>query len=328
MSESKKLLSPLTLGSVTLPNRIFLAPMAGVSDVPFRLLCHEMGAGLVCSEMVSAKAITYKNRNTVALLQIDPAEHPVSLQIFGSEPEVMAEAVEMIRDVPYDILDVNMGCPVPKVAGNGEGSALMKKPELVEQIVSALTRATEKPVTIKTRKGFDEDHVNAVEVALAAQEGGAAAVAIHGRTREQYYAGQADWSVIARVKEALDVPVFGNGDVIDPQSALALAEETRCDAILIGRAARGNPWLFQRTLQFLETGEDPGTPTAAQIRDMILRHARMEIAQKGESIAIRQMRGHVAWYTTGLKGSSKLRAMVNEAKTYEELESLLTEKMQ
>ncbi len=323
MDAALRLLSPLRLGDVTLPNRIALAPMAGVSDVPFRLLCHEMGAGLVCSEMVSAKAITYKNRNTAALLRIDPHEHPVSLQIFGSEPEVMAEAAAMIRDVPYDILDVNMGCPVPKVAGNGEGSALMRRPELVEQIVRALTQAVDRPVTIKTRKGFDDDHINAVEVALAAQEGGAAAAAIHGRTRQQYYAGNADWSVIAAVKEALHIPVFGNGDVTSPKDALALAEETGCDGIMIGRAARGNPWLFHRTLQFLQTGEDPGRPTPRQIQEMILRHARMEIDEKGESTAIRQMRGHVAWYTAGLKGSAKLRARVNEAKTYDDLNTYL-----
>ncbi len=324
MPGSNILAAPLAIGSVTLENRLMLAPMAGVSDLPFRVLCRRMGAGLVCSEMVSAKAITYKNRNTKELLAIDEQEHPVSLQIFGSDPLVMAEATKMIAEVPYDILDINMGCPVPKVAGNGEGSALMKNPVLVGKIVEAVAGATDRPLTVKIRKGFDDAHVNAVEIARIAQESGAAAVAVHGRTREQYYSGEADWSIIAAVKDALSIPVIGNGDITCPEDALRMQEETGCDGVMIARGARGNPWIFRRTLHFLETGEDEGRPDGAAVKEMILTHAKMQIACKGEFIGIREMRKHVAWYTTGYPHSAKIRAQVNETESLEGLEALLT----
>ncbi len=314
-------------GSVTLPNRLVLAPMAGVSDLPFRVLCHEMGAGLVCTEMVSAKAITYRNRNTAALMRTDPSEHPVSLQLFGSEPEVCAQAFEMIREQPFEILDFNMGCPVPKVVGNGEGSALMKNPERIYEIVRALTQVSDRPVTVKIRRGFDEAHVNAVEAALAAQEGGAAAVAVHGRTREQYYAGQADRTIIAQVKEALDIPVFGNGDIFSPQDAAHMVWETGCDGVMIARGARGNPWIFRETIAYLQSSENPAActrPDGMQLKEMILRHARMQAACKGEFTGLREMRKHVAWYTTGWPRSARLRAEVNEVETYAQLEKLLT----
>lgn len=317
----------LKIGNVTLENNIILAPMAGVTDLPFRLLCKEQGAGLLCMEMVSAKAISYHNKNTEALLTIDPREHPVSLQLFGADPDIISQVAAYIEERPFDILDINMGCPVPKVAGNGEGSALMKNPKLVEEIVTKTVRAIKKPVTVKIRKGFDESHVNAVEIAKIAEASGAAAVAVHGRTREQYYSGKADWDIIRQVKEAVSIPVIGNGDVDSPERARAMLEETGCDGIMIGRGARGNPWLFGRIVSYLETGEDPGKPSPQQVREMMLRHARMQLEYKGEYTGMREMRKHIAWYTAGYPHSARLRAKSNELETLEQLEELLTKMM-
>ena len=314
----------MRIGTVELDNDLILAPMAGVTDLPFRLLCKEQGAGLVCMEMISAKAITFRNKNTRALMESEEKERPVSLQLFGSDPDIMARAAAMIEEEPFDILDINMGCPVPKVAGNGEGSALMKDPVRVGQIVSAVSKAIQKPVTVKIRKGFDQDHVNAVEIAKICEEAGAAAIAVHGRTREQYYSGQADWNIIREVREAVRIPVIGNGDVTTPQLAQKMKEETGCDAVMIARGARGNPWIFSRILEWRRTGTDPGRPSAQEIVDMILRHARMLIDCKGDYTGIREMRKHVAWYTTGMKHSARLRGEVNETASYEELEALLT----
>ena len=310
----------LTIGDVTLENNVILAPMAGVTDLPFRLLCKEQGAGLLCMEMVSAKAVHYNNKNTEALLEIHPEEKPVSLQLFGSEPDIMAETAARIEERPFAILDVNMGCPVPKVVNNHEGSALMKDPQLAGQIIHALVQAIHKPVTVKIRKGFDDAHVNAVEMAKIAEANGAAAIAVHGRTREQYYSGKADWDIIRQVKEAVSIPVIGNGDVVDALSAKKMLDETGCDGIMVGSACQGNPWIFREITQYLDTGVIPPRPGMEEVRDTILEHARLQLKYKGEYIGIREMRKHVAWYTKGYPNSARLRDMVNEMETFEQLE--------
>ena len=309
----------MTIGNITLDNNIILAPMAGVSDLPFRLLCHEQGAGLVCMEMISAKAILYHNRNTESLLEIHPQEGPVSLQLFGSDPAIMADIAARIEDRPFQILDINMGCPVPKIVGNGEGSALMKNPLLAGQIIEAVVKAVGKPVTVKIRKGFDEEHVNAVEMAHVAQESGAAAVAVHGRTREQFYSGKADWDIIRQVKQAVSIPVIGNGDVVDGESARTLLQQTGCDGIMIGRACQGNPWIFREVKNFLESGQICPRPTNREIVDTILRHARLQLQYKGEYIGIREMRKHVSWYSAGVPNSARFRAEINAMESMEEL---------
>lgn len=309
----------LKIGNVTLDNNVILAPMAGVSDLPFRLLCRELGAGLVCMEMVSAKAIYYNNKNTDSLMEIHPEEKPVSLQLFGSDPQIISEMAKRIEERPFSILDINMGCPVPKVVNNGEGSALMKNPKLVEAILSSLVKAVKKPVTVKIRKGFDETHANAVEIAKIAESCGVAAVAVHGRTREQYYSGKADWEMIARVKEAVSIPVIGNGDVDSPRAAKALLEQTGCDGVMIGRAAQGNPWIFREVVSYLETGVIPAPPTNAEKRELILRHAALQLQYKGEYTGVREMRKHLSWYTVGMPNSARFRQAINSMESMDEL---------
>lgn len=317
----------LQIGNVVLENRYVLAPMAGVTDLPFRLLCKEQGAGLLCMEMISAKALQYNNKNTEALLKIDPRECPVSLQLFGSDPDIISEQAKRIEELPFQILDINMGCPMPKVVKNGEGSALMNQPKLVYDIVYKTVRAIQKPVTVKIRKGFNDDSVNAVEIARIVEEAGGAAIAVHGRTREQYYSGKADWDIIRQVKEAVHIPVIGNGDVTDGGRAIAMMEETGCDGVMIGRGAQGNPWIFRELLEYEKTGKMPERPSKACIRETMLRHARLQMEYKGEYLGIREMRKHVAWYTKGLEGSAKLRDDINKVESYQELEALLNERM-
>ncbi len=313
----------LQIGNVNLENNVILAPMAGVTDLPFRLLCKEQGAGLLCMEMVSAKAVLYKNKNTEDLMKIEEAERPVALQLFGSDPKIMSEIAKQIEERPFEILDINMGCPVPKVVNNGEGSALMKNPKLVGEIVSSIVKAIEKPVTVKIRKGFDDTCVNAVEIAKIIEDSGAAAVAVHGRTRQQFYSGKADWDIIRQVKEAVSIPVIGNGDVDSPESAKAMLEMTGCDGIMVGRAAQGNPWIFSRICHYLDTGELLGRPDFEEIKNTIVRHAALQSKYKGEFIGIREMRKHVSWYMTGFPGSAKFRGAVNEVETMEQLLEML-----
>ena len=317
------MIKPLKIGSVTLPNNLILAPMAGVTDLPFRLLCKEQGAGLLCMEMVSAKAILYKNRNTESLLEINPRENPVSLQLFGSDPEIISTIAHQIEERPFDILDLNMGCPVPKIVNNGEGSALMKNPKLAGEIIRRTVRAIDKPVTVKIRKGFDDEHINAVEMAKIAEDAGAAAVAVHGRTREQFYSGKADWDIIRQVKEAVSIPVIGNGDLLTAEDVIAMEEQTGCDGFMIARGAQGNPWIFRQILHYFETGEHLAKPTLEEVTQMILRHARMMLEFKGEYIGIREIRKHAAWYTAGYPNSARLRVAINNVESFEALEELL-----
>lgn len=311
------------IGNVRIENPFVLAPMAGVTDMPFRTLCKEQGAGLICMEMISAKAISFHNKNTIALMKIDPCKHPVSMQLFGSEPELMAEVAKSIEDKDFDILDINMGCPVPKVVNNGEGSALLKNPELIVQIIKSVSSAIQKPVTVKVRIGFENVPVDIVEIARRAEDAGAAAIAVHGRTRQQYYSGTADWDIIRQVKEAVSIPVIGNGDVDSPLKAEALLKQTGCDGVMIGRAVRGNPWIFREMNHYFQTGELLPRPSSEEIREMILRHARAQIALKGEFTGIREMRKHVAWYTAGMRHSAGLRRASNTIESYEALQELL-----
>ncbi len=319
------MIKKLQIGNVTLENNLILAPMAGVTDLPFRILCKEQGAALCCMEMVSAKGIFYNNKNTESLLMVDEAERPVSLQLFGSDPDIISQMAARIEDRNWDILDINMGCPVPKVVNNGDGSALMKNPVLAGQIIEKTVKAIKKPVTVKIRKGFDDDHINAVEMAHVAQESGAAAVAVHGRTREQYYSGKADWSVIADVKAAVDIPVIGNGDILDAKDVIAMGQQTGCDGFMIGRGCHGNPWIFHQILHYFETGELIGKPPIEEMIATMLRHARLQIEYKGPYLGIREMRKHAAWYTAGYKGASKLRGRINDVETYQDLEQLFSQ---
>ena len=317
----------LKIGTVELENNVILGPMAGVTDLPFRLLCREQGAGLVCMEMVSAKAVLYGNRNTKELLQVNPGERPVSLQLFGSDPEVLSDIAARLEEGPYDLFDLNMGCPVPKVVKNGEGSALMKDPKLVERILSSMVRALKKPVTVKIRKGFNDESVNAVEIARIAEGCGAAAVAVHGRTREQYYSGKADWEIIRQVKEAVSIPVIGNGDVDSPEAAKRMLAETGCDGVMVARGAKGNPWIFKRITEYLETGRIPPKPSREEVKAMMLRHGEMMVEFKGEAAAMREMRKHVAWYTAGWPHSAALRNDINAVETMEALRELIETRM-
>lgn len=317
------MIKDLVIGNVKIKGNLILGPMAGVTDLPFRILCKEQGADLLYTEMISGKGILYKNKKTESLLSIEKEEKPIAVQIFGSDPYVLSETAKAIEDRDFDILDINMGCPVPKVANNGEGSALMAKPKLIGEIVSMVSKAIKKPVTIKIRKGFEEDNINAVEIAKIAEANGAAAIAVHGRTRQQYYSGKADWDIIKKVKETVSIPVIGNGDVFSIEDAINISEQTGCDGIMIARGAKGNPWIFSQIKEYFNTEQIPQKPSIEEVIKMILEHASLAMEYKDEYTAMSQMRKHIGWYTSGYHESSKLRSKSNYIETYKDLEGLL-----
>lgn len=313
----------IKIGNITVDGNLALGPMAGVTDLPFRVLCKEQGADLIYTEMVSAKGIYYKNKNTDALLEIAERERPVALQLFGSDPEIMGNMAAQIEHRNFDILDVNMGCPVPKVVNNGEGSAMLKTPELAGKVIESIANSISKPVSVKFRIGFEEIDEKIIDFAKRMEASGASLIAVHGRTRAQYYSGKANWDVIRQIKKAVSIPVLGNGDVFTPQDAKAMLEQTECDGVMLARGVRGNPWLFQQVKVYLEKGELIPKPGCEELVQMVLRHGKMQADWKGEYMGIREMRKHVAWYTTGYKNSAKLRSKVNEIDTYQDLEQVM-----
>lgn len=302
----------MNFGNFNVENKIFLAPMAGVTDLPFRLICKELGCGLLYTEMINAKALCYDDKNTKKMLNILPEEHPIAVQIFGSEPEFMGKAAKILNEYPNDILDINMGCPAPKVIKNGDGSALMKNPELVKRILYSVVENSKKPVSLKIRKGWDENSINALEIAKIAESCGISAIAIHGRTREQYYSGNADWNIIAEVKSVLNIPVIGNGDVFSIEDAIKIKEKTNCDAIMIGRGAQGNPWIFKRIDHYMKRGEILSEPTKNEKIEVAIRHINLSVKEHGEYVAVREMRKHIGWYLKGMKNSARFRYEINK----------------
>ena len=318
----------MKIGNVQLDNEVFLSPMAGVTDLPFRLICKEKGCGMLYTEMINAKALCYDDENTKKMLKIEEEEHPIAVQIFGSDPEYMGKAAAIMNEYPNEILDINMGCPAPKVVKNGDGSALMRNPKLAAEVLSSVVKNSKKPVTLKIRKGWDDDSVNAVEIAKIAEECGISALAIHGRTREQFYSGKADWDIIAEIKQNINIPVIGNGDVFEVQDAVNMLEKTKCDAIMIGRGAQGKPWIFNRINHYMKTGEVLPEPTLEEKITTAIKHMNLAVAEHGEYVAVREMRKHIGWYLKGLKNSARYRDQINKITDYKEVIAMLEEYMQ
>lgn len=315
----------MKIDNIILENPVFLAPMAGITDLPFRLICKEMGCGMVYTEMISSRGLYYRDKKTEKLLKIHPDEKPVALQIFGSVPDVMAKAAYMLNDRENAVLDINMGCPTPKIVKNKDGCALMRDIDLAGKIVKAVVKESIKPVTVKIRKGWDENNVNAVEFAKVMEQGGAKAITVHGRTREQFYSGKADWDIIKKVKEAVTVPVIGNGDIFTVEDGMKLLNEIKCDGIMVGRGSLGNPWLFKRLVHYIKTGDLLPEPTPEEKINMALKHLDSAIRHKGERVGIIEMRKHIAWYVKGLKNSASLRDRINKINHKSDLEKVLTE---
>ncbi|MCI5628957.1 MAG: tRNA dihydrouridine synthase DusB [Clostridiales bacterium] len=318
----------MKIGNVQLDNEVFLSPMAGVTDLPFRTICKEKGCGMLYTEMINAKALCYDDENTKKMLNLEDDGHPVAVQIFGSDPEYMGKAASIMNQYTNDILDINMGCPAPKVIKNGDGSALMRNPKLAAEVLTAVVKNSEKPVTLKIRKGWDDNSVNALEIAKIAEECGISALAIHGRTREQFYSGKADWDIIAEIKQSINIPVIGNGDVFDVQDAVNMLEKTKCDAIMIGRGSQGNPWIFNRINHYMKTGEVLPEPTLEEKISTAIKHMNLAVAEHGEYVAVREMRKHIGWYLKGLKNSAKYRDQINKITDYKEVISMLEEYVQ
>lgn len=318
----------MKIGNVQLNNKVFLSPMAGVTDLPFRLICKEKGCGMLYTEMINAKALCYDDENTKKMLKIEDEEHPIAVQIFGSEPEFMGKAAAIMNEYPNEILDINMGCPAPKVIKNGDGSALMRNPKRASEVLSSVVKNSKKPVTLKIRKGWDDDSVNAVEIAKIAEQCGISALAIHGRTREQFYSGKADWDIIEQIKQTINIPVIGNGDVFEVEDAVNMLEKTKCDAIMIGRGAQGNPWIFKRINHYMETGEILPEPTLEERITTAIKHMNLAVAEHGEYVAVREMRKHIGWYLKGLKNSAKYRDQINKITDYKEVIAMLEEYME
>lgn len=318
----------MKIGNVQLDNEVFLSPMAGVTDLPFRLICKEKGCGMLYTEMINAKALCYDDENTKKMLKIEEEEHPIAVQIFGSDPEYMGKAAAIMNEYPNEILDINMGCPAPKVIKNGDGSALMRNPKLTAEVLTAVVKNSNKPVTLKIRKGWDDDSVNAVEIAKIAEECGISALAIHGRTREQFYSGKADWDIIAEIKQTINIPVIGNGDVFEVEDAAKILEKTKCDAIMIGRGAQGNPWIFKRINHYMKTGEVLPEPTVEEKITTAIKHMELAVSEHGDYIAVREMRKHIGWYLKGLKNSAKYRDQINKITDYKVVIAMLDEYMQ
>lgn len=318
----------MKIGNVQLNNKVFLSPMVGVTDLPFRLICKEKGCGMLYTEMINAKALCYDDENTKKMLKIEDEEHPIAVQIFGSEPEFMGKAAAIMNEYPNEILDINMGCPAPKVIKNGDGSALMRNPKLASEVLSSVVKNSKKPVTLKIRKGWDDDSVNAVEIAKIAEQCGISALAIHGRTREQFYSGKADWDIIEQIKQTINIPVIGNGDVFEVEDAVNMLEKTKCDAIMIGRGAQGNPWIFKRINHYMETGEILPEPTLEERITTAIKHMNLAVAEHGEYVAVREMRKHIGWYLKGLKNSAKYRDQINKITDYKEVIAMLEEYME
>lgn len=318
----------MKIGNIQLDNEVFLSPMAGVTDLPFRTICKEKGCGMLYTEMINAKALCYDDENTKKMLKMEKDEHPVAVQIFGSDPEFMGKAASIMNQYPNEILDINMGCPAPKVVKNGDGSALMRNPKLAAEVLKAVVKNSEKPVTLKIRKGWDDNCINAVEIAKIAEECGISALAIHGRTREQFYSGKADWDIISEIKQAINIPVIGNGDVFEVQDAVNMLEKTKCDAIMIGRGSQGNPWIFKRINHYMKTGEILPEPTLEEKITTAIKHMNLAVAEHGDYVAVREMRKHIGWYLKGLKNSAKYRDQINKITDYKEVIVMLEEYMQ